>query len=61
MPGSVDRSDARPPGVQTVAGSILGFSNFLSWRQAMKLFLSYDVFSESEIKPYIKNENTPVD
>ena len=27
----------------------------------MKLFLSYDVLSESEIKPYIKNDNTPVD
>ena len=26
----------------------------------MKLFLKYDLVSESEIKPYIKNDNTPV-
>ena len=31
-PGAVARSDARPPGMQTVAGSIPRTDNILSWR-----------------------------
>ena len=32
-------SDARPPGMRTVAGSILTSGNILSWRLVMKSFL----------------------
>ena len=39
MPGTVARSDPRPPGMRTVAGSILGSGNILSWRLVMKSFL----------------------
>ena len=35
-PGTVARSDARPPGMRTVAGSILTSGNILSWRLVMK-------------------------
>ena len=37
--GPVAWSDARPPGIQMVAGSILGFSNICLWRLVMKSFL----------------------
>ena len=30
-PGAVARSNARPPGIRTVAGSILTFGNIFSW------------------------------
>ena len=38
-PGAVARWDARPPGMRTVAGSILTSRNMLSWSLVMKLFL----------------------
>ena len=31
-PGAIARSDARPPGMRTVAGSILMSGNILLWR-----------------------------
>ena len=34
--GAVVRSDARPPGMRTVADSILTNGNILSWRLVMK-------------------------
>ena len=34
--GAVARSDARPPGMRTVAGSILTSGNILSWRLVIK-------------------------
>ena len=39
LPGAVARSDASPPSMQTVAGSILTSGNILSWRLVMKSFL----------------------
>ena len=39
MPGPVGRSDARPPGTRTVAGSIIGSCNIFSLRLVMKSFL----------------------
>ena len=38
VPSPVARSDARPSGIRTVAGSILGSGNILSWRLVMKPF-----------------------
>ena len=35
-PAAVARSDARPPGMRTIAGSILTSDNILSWRLVMK-------------------------
>ena len=35
-PGAVARSDPRPPGMRTVAGSILMSGDNLSWSLAMK-------------------------
>ena len=32
MPSAVDQSDARPPGMRTVAGSIITSGNILPWR-----------------------------
>ena len=39
VPGPVARSDARLPGMRTVAGSILGSGNIISWRLVKKPFL----------------------
>ena len=39
MPGPVARSDARPTGIEEVAGSILWTDNILSWRLVMKSFV----------------------
>ena len=39
MQGSVARSHARPPGMQTVVGSILSYGNILLWSLVMKYFL----------------------
>ena len=39
VPDPVARLDARPPGIQAVAGSILRFGNALSWRLVMRSFL----------------------
>ena len=38
-PGPEARLDPRPPCMRTVAGSILGSANILSWRLVMKSFL----------------------
>ena len=38
MPGAVAWSDAHPPDMRTIAGSILLSGNILSWRWVMKLF-----------------------
>ena len=37
--GPVTWSDAHPPGMRTVAGSIIGCGNILLWRLIMKSFL----------------------
>ena len=39
MPGPEAGLDARPTGIQEVAGSILRSGNILSWRLVMKSFL----------------------
>ena len=36
VPGTVARSNANPPGMQTDMGFIHTFGNILSWRLAMK-------------------------
>ena len=36
QPGAVARSDARPPGIGMVAGSILTSGNILSWSLVVK-------------------------
>ena len=36
QPGMVARSDARPPGMRTVTGSILTSGSILLWRLVMK-------------------------
>ena len=43
QPGSVARSDARLPGMQTVAGSNLTSGNILSWRLVMNNFYDHSL------------------
>ena len=43
LQGPVARSDARPPGMRTVAGSILGSGNILSLKLVMKSFYAHSL------------------